>query len=197
MSASARAAPDHGWREELFRARDGEKAARQKVKRLEGQIERLRATQALTLRGIENRAAARAMREQMDSSKVVAYDVTPASAEDVRSLAVRLNQRLGELYEDPAKRSWFKLYKRIDEDASGRIQYTEFVAMARDQLQLSSRVLPEPTLKEVWRALDEDSSGFLTVRRLPCPSPSPACTLSPPAHARRRESLGGSCVKGR
>ena len=49
----------------------------------------------------------------------------------------------------------------MDDDESGLISYVES-DMVRGQLQMTARMLPEKTLKTVWKALDADSSGRLT-----------------------------------
>ena len=58
--------------------------------------------------------------------------------------------------------SWFKLFKVVDADGSGLISYAEFLDMCRDILKLSEHMAPEPRLKALWLALDEDCSGYLT-----------------------------------
>ena len=63
----------------------------------------------------------------------------------------------------PTKVSWFRLFKHMDDDASGLISYIEFAGMVREELLLDSHALPEKVLKKVWLALDDDGSGSLKV----------------------------------
>ena len=63
----------------------------------------------------------------------------------------------------PTKVSWFRLFKHMDDDASGLISYIEFAGMVREELLLDSHALPEKALKKVWLALDDDGSGQLKV----------------------------------
>ena len=92
----------------------------------------------------------------------VARGDAPASDETVTKVAVLLNVRLRQLYVDPSKRSWFKLFREVDTDGSGLISFDEFTTMVRKQLQLSARELPAASLRSVWLALDDDGSGHVT-----------------------------------
>lgn len=67
--------------------------------------------------------------------------------------------RLGQVTRVP---SWFLLFREMDEDGSGRISYAELKSMVRKSLRLSTRELPDLKLQSVWRALDEDASGFIS-----------------------------------
>ena len=60
-------------------------------------------------------------------------------------------------------RSWFKLFKHMDDDGSGKVAYVEFEGLVRQELLLTPKELPEPALKAVWVALDSDGSGYITV----------------------------------
>ena len=68
--------------------------------------------------------------------------------------------RLTSLLQDGVSRheSWFRLFKRMDDDGSGRVSYAELEELVRHELQLPPSQLPEPALKAVWVALDEDVS---------------------------------------
>ncbi len=57
---------------------------------------------------------------------------------------------------------WFRLFKRMDDDGSGKITYGELEALVRRDLEVSTTELPDRRLKAVWRALDADGSGYLT-----------------------------------
>ena len=70
-----------------------------------------------------------------------------------------MNAKLAELIEDRSERSWFKLFKHMDDDGSGKMSYIELSGMVREELHLTPQDLPEKTLKKVWLALDKDSSG--------------------------------------
>ena len=74
--------------------------------------------------------------------------------------------RLTSLLQDGVSRheSWFRLFKRMDDDGSGRVSYAELEELVRHELQLPPSQLPEHSLKAVWVALDEDGSGYITVR---------------------------------
>ena len=92
----------------------------------------------------------------------------PRAADDeVRALAVQLHDKMHQLFSVvnngvPTKVSWYRLFQHMDDDESGLIAFVEFSDMVRGQLQMTTRMLPDKTLKTVWRALDADNSGRLT-----------------------------------
>ena len=49
---------------------------------------------------------------------------------------------------------WFRLFKRMDDDGSGKITYGELEALVRRDLEVSTTELPDRRLKAVWRALE-------------------------------------------
>ena len=87
--------------------------------------------------------------------------VERASDEEMLEVSKTLNAALA-LFPDPAARLWFKLFKLMDDDGSGRITYDELNACVRTQLRLDKAALPEVKLQAVWKALDEDDSGFIS-----------------------------------
>jgi hypothetical protein len=82
--------------------------------------------------------------------------VPPASAEEIGELGAAFHSRLG-------GKPWFTLWRRLDDDASGRISYAELKRGCRQLLDMSRATLPDSKLKSVWRALDEDDSGSISV----------------------------------
>ena len=57
---------------------------------------------------------------------------------------------------------WFKLFRHMDDDGSGKVTFAEFEDLVRHELQLPPRELPEARLKAVWVALDDDGSGYIS-----------------------------------
>ena len=94
--------------------------------------------------------------------------VQPASEEELRELAVSFNQEMTALLATPGtSASWYKLFNFMDQDKSGRVTYIEVRDMVRSEvggLGLQPARLPEPRLRSLWRALDDDGSGFITVK---------------------------------
>jgi len=86
-----------------------------------------------------------------------------ASAEELLQLSMELNVGLSTLGVDPRARTWFALFRFMDEDDSGLISYYELVRMVRHQLQIKSDVMPIAQLQRIWLALDHDGSGQLCV----------------------------------
>jgi len=118
----------------------------------------------LVTRRQQEAAALRAQRDKMfhRDLKAAMANKPRASDEDIALLSRRLNKRLRELVKPPATPSWFKLFRHMDDDGSGKISFAEFSGMIRDELRLLPSDVPNRTLKAVWVALDADSSGLLT-----------------------------------
>ena len=57
---------------------------------------------------------------------------------------------------------WFKFFTHMDDDGSGRIAYEELARGVRDVLGLKRAQLPEPRLQSLWKALDDDASGWIS-----------------------------------
>ena len=116
--------------------------------------------------------------------------VEPASAAQVQRLSAAMHRRMRELQGEVRSprgemqgktqsaetervatardhpgyhRSWFKLFKHMDDDGSGKVAYVEFEGLVRHELQLTPKELPEAALKAVWVALDSDGSGHISV----------------------------------
>ena len=90
--------------------------------------------------------------------------VTPADRRQVIELSERCNAKMRQLY--PAVKgthsNWFRLFKRIDGDGSGKITVAEFTKLLRKVLQLNLSNLSNEELKAAWCALDTDQSGYIT-----------------------------------
>tara|TARA_B100000795_G_scaffold106029_1_gene78264 strand:+ start:185 stop:532 length:348 start_codon:yes stop_codon:yes gene_type:complete len=104
------------------------------------------------------------MTQKLNQERSAMAGVQPASKEEARELAVSFNQQMTVLL---GSASWYKLFSGMDEDKSGRVTYLEFRGMVRSEangLALQPAQLPEPRLRSLWRALDDDGSGFITVK---------------------------------
>ena len=81
----------------------------------------------------------------------------PAS-ERCSTAAARLAARHAEMCErdvnvvsqNPATPSWFKLFREIDADGSGLIDYSEFESMVREMLNLDEEEVAERSLMAAW-----------------------------------------------
>ena len=69
--------------------------------------------------------------------------ITPANAEEMRTLAERFYSRLCVIQPDPRTRSVFVLFKDVDADGSGRITYDEFLKVVRKGLGMGPAELAE------------------------------------------------------
>ena len=99
------------------------------------------------------------------SGKAVSHalaSLQPADPAMMQTISELINQKLT-IFPDPQTRTWYMLFKHIDDDATGRISHHEFVGFVREELELDTAKLPEQQLNRVWKALDDDDSGFITV----------------------------------
>ena len=89
--------------------------------------------------------------------------VEKASDAEVLQLATLFNQQLAMLrrHESSANANFFQLFKKVDVDDSGRIQFEELRRMVRHELHLGKEVLPREKLLSLWKVLDENESGFI------------------------------------
>ena len=91
-------------------------------------------------------------------------DVPKASEAEVRELSVTFNAAMARRARESIDQNdnFFRLFKHVDSDNSGRISYKELLGMIREELLLKPADLPEARVKAVWKALDADLGGFLT-----------------------------------
>ena len=90
--------------------------------------------------------------------------VVAAGEQDVRQFSTRFNQRMHQLF--PVKETnptWFRLFKHVDGDDAGKITYPQVAKLVRHVLRLPADAVPEANLRSLWRALDDDGSGYVTV----------------------------------
>ena len=66
-----------------------------------------------------------------------------------------------------AGRSWIKLFKLVDTDASGQLSFAEFVGLVRVQLGLPQSNVHEALLKAVWVARETRRESNRRDRRPP------------------------------
>lgn len=126
-------------------------------------------------------ATARAVRDQMDElvGKAAIRQLTkvrPAEEDEVREIAARLNQKLlGERNMDMKARSsapekaqeakmWIRLWREMDDEGLGRINFDQFSAMLRGKLCMRAKTRKdrhelEKTLQGLWRYMDDDEEG--------------------------------------
>ena len=110
------------------------------------------------------RAEASEFLAERHKDKLSMEGVTPADRRQVIELSERCNAKMRQLY--PAVKgthsNWFRLFKRIDGDGSGKITVAEFTKLLRKVLQLNLSNLSNEELKAAWCALDTDQSGYIT-----------------------------------
>ena len=121
----------------------------------------------------------KAERQRQEKARLFHRDIAeevmrgePADEAEIVRLANLLMGRITELAEAmstsnslsdaPMHKTWFDLFKRVDTDGSGKIDYKEFRHMCRVELGLNHHELRERELKKVWIALDSDGSGHIT-----------------------------------
>jgi Ca2+-binding EF-hand superfamily protein len=63
--------------------------------------------------------------------------------------------------------NWFKVFRLIDSDLSGEMQYDELKQIVRRPLPclaIPAKALPDGDIQALWKALDRDRSGMVTVQ---------------------------------
>ena len=83
--------------------------------------------------------------------------------EDAKLLSVQLNQRVNEVMKDQGgdQDDWFALFKVIDNDSSGLLEYSELEQAIRGTLHFTEDELSVAKFKALWITLDEDDSGMV------------------------------------
>ena len=140
-------------------------AARPQVKRVVQRSASLAAQQTWHAR---NRAIARRMNAELaerkgwsEETKQSVLSAPAASRDALREASVLYNEAMARLSKGESLQ-WFKLFRTIDEDDSGLIQYAEFVRLTRSVLRIGEWELPLRELNAAWRVIDEDGSGQVT-----------------------------------
>ena len=88
--------------------------------------------------------------------------IAAASPAAVLDLSKMINAEMGT--QPKHLRDWFRMFQKMDEDGSGRIQFPEVEDMVRQILRLPKAAVSEADLAAVWLALDDDKSGFITAK---------------------------------
>ncbi len=172
-SESVPKAYSHYSRFDVMGATARETAARLRLARVQRQLQKKALVTAVS--GVKERKARAGSEVRRDLDERVGRDVTqriaqmePATDDEVEALSVMFNKRLIAQMDLPKSTSevpsgsWYRLFRRIDLDDSGRISFAELEQMARGELGLGQRLLPDRRLKALWKALDEDASGFIS-----------------------------------
>ena len=131
-------------------------------------------------RTAKNRAEAEAVSRKLNEEKEAMKGVPPASEEELKELSARFNREMVRLLDATGGSSahWFKLFGFMDQDKSGKVVYRELRDMVRSDIEglgLKSDQLPGARLKSLWRALDDDNSGYITAKVRPRRCPAPPC----------------------
>ena len=57
--------------------------------------------------------------------------------------------------------SYYGLFKRMDEDGSGKVTFDEFLNLIRRGMNVDAEQMPYKTVAGLWKAIDEDNNGFV------------------------------------
>ena len=63
---------------------------------------------------------------------------------------------------DPLARGWFKLYRYIDRDGNGRLEYHELLYVIRTVLRLEPSECSDAQVQSFWLAVDADANGCVS-----------------------------------
>lgn len=153
-----------------------EQVAREKLRRLQARVQRelRRASSMSAVEGIREKKRQEVAEMRADLDQRVGRDLTrrlredaveAASKAEMVELSKLMNERLA-TYHPAAGRNAFTLFKQMDVDGSRRVSFKEFTTLLRDQLRLRSSDLPASKLHGLWKALDENASGFVDAGEL-------------------------------
>lgn len=151
-----------------------EVAAAARVAHLKARIQRetLTAARVEAVRDVHERKRLAAREVAEESDKLVGRDVTRLLADapipdeiEVVELSQLFNEQVVK-HCPPEQRDFHKLFKAMDLDGSHRISFAELSAMARRTLRLGEGGLPPERLASLWKALDQNASGFIDAGEL-------------------------------
>ena len=116
-------------------ARSTEHQARSKVASMRRMLQDARTEHAKSELRERRWAEAAAYRAQQNRDKPDLGNVERFNEDEVVGMAVRFVQRMAELEPDANKRAWYTLFKHMDDDGSGKINFPELVDMVRSELR--------------------------------------------------------------
>lgn len=129
----------------------------------EGQLDRVRQSRGKLQKRLNAEKEAQKKEQDVrvgrDLNTKLAH-VEPASDEEMDALSELLNVRMHAQL-TTRNLGWFKFFRVLDDDGSGRISFDELARGIRDKLGVGASELPEPRLHALWRRLDEDASGYI------------------------------------
>ena len=108
------------------------------------------------LLGLSSALSTKDMREQ--------YASMLPTDDEVTAYSKTFNEKLFEVYQDigvTQTRSWYALFKEVDDDESGLITYDEMRTVVRKKLKIPGSQIPDEKLKALWCVLDEDDSDHI------------------------------------
>ena len=132
---------------------------------------------------------------------LVSNDVQRASEEEVKELSNRFNAQMTLLRPREATNgnNFYRLFKHMDLDDSGRVSFKEFASMVRHELALAKADVPTAKLMGLWRSLDENESGYICIGEFGRFMRLSADTapIDPTAEARERQRAADSIERAR
>ena len=96
--------------------------------------------------------AADALMANVDEFRRQMAELSPASEGEQRELSAALNRRLG-------ADGWYGLFKGMDRSGDGRASWSEFTLMLRERVPTTD----DDVLRRIWRALDKENTGSLSL----------------------------------
>ena len=128
-------------------ARSTEHQARSKVASMRRMLQDARTEHAKSELRERRWAEAAAYRAQQNRDKPDLGNVERFNEDEVVGMAVRFVQRMAELEPDANKRAWYTLFKHMDDDGSGKINFPELVDMVHSELTRNRT--PPPRLSRI------------------------------------------------
>ena len=137
--------------------------ARQVLCKAQKELMRTCSESALAETFRERRRAVRQMKEEHDvrtGSKLLRSlerQVPRASREEMTEYGVLLLEAFARI---KLEHGWYKLYRFIDENGDGRIEYEELREFTRQTCRIPPSQVSDERIQSIWCTVDEDRSGW-------------------------------------
>jgi len=147
-----------------------EAAMRKRIAKLQRELQRKKQQQSASELQRQRDTTASILREELNEARGsrmmhLIADVLPASEDELNQLSKLINTKC--LPSGPGGKnvSWYACFKNLDTDHSGSINFKEYVALIRTSrgLNIPPETLSDMKLKSIWKAVDEDNSGLISV----------------------------------
>ena len=145
----------------VHRAAQGE----QHASRVNEKLEKLKEQEAAAEADAAKKQGYNKMKTAKAREELKEKGLEPLKDDELMQVSKMFNERLTALIKVPGStyQNVFSLFRKADDDASGRVLYDELSTVVREQLTISEADLSEVKLTQLWCALDKDDSNSVEV----------------------------------